>query len=172
MDPFLAEIRIFSGNFAPKGWALCNGQLMSISQNTALFSLLGTNYGGDGRSTFGLPDLQNSAPMFWGQGPGLTDRIIGEKAGEVTVTVTQAELPAHNHNIVTSPDPGDINTPKDMVLARSTGAAVYNATLTNTAQLAPTALTVIGGSRPHNNMQSLLTLTFIIALQGVFPQRQ
>ncbi|MBK9982130.1 MAG: phage tail protein [Saprospiraceae bacterium] len=171
MDPFVAEIRIFSGNFAPKGWALCNGQLMSISQNTALFSLLGTNYGGDGKSTFGLPNLQDSAPMFWGQGPGLTDRFIGEASGAVTVTVTQAELPNHNHNILTSPDPGDINTPTNMVLARSTGAAVYNATLTNTAQLAPTALTVIGGSLPHNNMQPVLTLTFIIALQGVYPPR-
>jgi microcystin-dependent protein len=171
MDPFVAEIRIFSGNFPPKGWALCNGQLMSISQNTALFSLLGTNYGGDGKSTFGLPDLQDSAPMFWGQGPGLTDRYIGESSGSVNVTVTQVELPVHNHNIVTSPDPGDINTPTNMVLARSTGAAVYNATLTNPVQLAPTALTVIGGSLPHNNMQPVLALTFIIALQGVYPSR-
>ncbi len=171
MDPFVAEIRIFSGNFAPKGWAFCDGRLLPISQNTALFSLLGTNYGGDGKSTFGLPDLQNSAPMFWGQGPGLSVRDLGEKSGSSTVTIIESELPNHNHAIVTSPDPGDINTPKDMVLARSTGAAVYNATLTNPVQLAPTALTVVGRSLPHNNMQPILALTFIIALQGVFPQR-
>lgn len=171
MDPFLAEIRIFSGNFAPKGWATCDGQLMAISQNTALFSLLGTMYGGDGRSNFALPNLMDSVPMFWGDGPGLTNRYQGEKSGSTTVTLNASQIPMHNHNIVGSADPGDINVPTNNVVARSTGAAVYNTALTNPAQLAQTALNVIGGSLPHNNVQPILALTFIIALQGIFPPR-
>ncbi|MFZ1677588.1 MAG: tail fiber protein [Saprospiraceae bacterium] len=171
MDPFVAEIRIFSGNFAPKGWSTCDGQLMPISQNTALFSLLGTMYGGDGRSTFGLPDLQDSVPMFWGQGPGLSLRSLGETGGSANVTIIASEFPAHNHNILGAADPGDTNIAKGNAITRSAGGSVYNATLTNAAQLAPTALNVIGGSLPHNNMQPVLTLLFIIALQGVFPQR-
>src|SRR5881296_1936822 len=110
-DPFVAEIRIFPFNFAPKGWAFCNGQLMPISQNTALFSLLGTYYGGDGKSTFALPNLQGSAPMFWGQGPGLSDHVLGETSGVPYVSLLESEMPVHAHTLMAAPDPGDLPAP-------------------------------------------------------------
>jgi microcystin-dependent protein len=172
-NPFVAEIRIFAGNFAPKGWALCNGQLMPISQNTALFSLLGTTYGGDGKSNFALPNLQGSAPMQPGQGPGLSLRDLGESSGEPTVTLLETEMPAHNHGAQAAtsgnlPDPGNN--------AWSSGAkghpgfyAAFNAP-TNTP-MSPVALSISGGNLPHNNLIPYLGLTFIIALQGVFPPR-
>jgi len=171
MDPFVAEIRIFSGNFAPKGWALCNGQLLPISQNTALFSLLGTMYGGDGKSTFALPNLQGSVPIFWGQSRGGSYFDQGQQSGSTTVTLVQSEIPVHNHNIAGALDPSDTNVPTGNVISRSVGASVYNTTLTGATNLAPEALTIMGNSQPHNNMQQFLTLTFIIAMQGVFPPR-
>ena len=172
-NPFVAEIRIFPFNFAPKGWAFCDGQLMSISQNTALFSLLGTFYGGDGKSNFALPNLQNSAPMFWEQGPGLSFHNIGETSGTPAVTLLQTELPAHGHTLMAhaTPPPGNAGTPSpSVVLARSSGATAYTAPA-NLVQMAPNVIGVAGGSLPHNNMMPYLTLNFCIALQGVYPPR-
>jgi microcystin-dependent protein len=171
-DPFVAEIRIFAGNFAPTGWALCNGQLLPISQNTALFSLVGTTYGGDGKSTFGLPNLQGSAPMFWGQGPGLTDRVIGESGGEQSVTLLSGEMPAHNHALMASTGPASSRAPADAALARSRNGNAYQTTVNqNVASMSAQAVSPAGGSLPHNNMQPFLVLTFIIAMQGIFPPR-
>jgi microcystin-dependent protein len=173
-DPFLAEIRIFAGNFAPTGWALCDGQLMPISQNTALFSLMGTMYGGDGKSTFALPDLQGASPMHAGtlRGSG-TIYDQGQQGGEASLTLLQSEMPLHSHTMQGSADDADLRIPSPArVLAKSGGGFAYS---TNTTQLAstlsPQALSVAGGSLPHNNMQPYLVLTFIVALQGVFPAR-
>jgi len=171
MDPFVAEIRIMANNFAPAGWALCNGQILPISQNTALFSLLGTTYGGNGLSTFALPDLQGRAPMHHGQGPGLTDRFLGETGGSVTETLIISEIPSHNHTLVSIPDVGDSNQPAGNGIARSTGAAIYSATAAPMVQMGPNSLSTTGSSLPHNNLQPLLTLNFVIAMQGVYPPR-
>jgi microcystin-dependent protein len=171
-DPFVAEIRIFPFNFAPKGWAFCNGQLLPLSQNTALFSLLGTVYGGDGKSTFALPNLQGSVPLHPGQGPGLSLYDLGEQGGSDTVTVLDSEMPAHTHTLMAQGAPADTNVPVNFSIARVTGATPYlppaGAPLTPMAfQALPTA----GSSLPHNNMMPYLTLNFCIALQGVFPPR-
>jgi microcystin-dependent protein len=173
MSPFLAEIRIFPFNFPPKGWAFCHGQLMPISQNTALFALLGTTYGGDGKSTFALPDLQGSAPLQPGQGQGLSLYDLGEMGGTDYVTLLQSELPVHTHSLnPDAPVSADTATPSPAAsFAQSTGGTLYQQTATNGEYLAPTALGTSGGSLPHNNMQPYLTLNFCIALQGVFPQR-
>lgn len=171
MDPFVAEIRIFPFNFAPKGWAMCNGQLLPISQNTALFSLLGTTYGGDGRSTFALPNLQGSVPMHPGQGPGLSLHDLGETGGSESVTLLTSEMPAHNHGLMATPLPGDVNNPTGNALARSAEGSVYSAAGPTPATLSPNTLAPTGGSQPHNNMQSYLTLLFCIAMQGVYPPR-
>jgi microcystin-dependent protein len=179
-NPFLAEIRIFTGNFAPKGWALCDGQLMAISQNTALFSLLGTTYGGDGKSNFALPNLQGGAPMQAGQGPGLSLRDLGEQGGEQTVTLLQTEMPSHTHTMFATKTTGTLATSANNVLALATagggkqgGASVINFYSINTAtqSLNPFSTSITGGNQPHNNMHPFLGLTFIIALQGVFPAR-
>lgn len=170
MDPFVAEIRIFAFAFPPRGWAFCAGQLMPISQNTALFSLLGTNYGGDGKSTFALPNLEGSAPMFWGQGPGLSVHDLGETGGTETVTLLESELPFHTHNLnAAAGDSAETNVPTNNAMTRA-NRFVY-ATPGPLVQMAVNALTVTGGSLPHNNMQPYLTLNFCIALQGVFPPR-
>jgi microcystin-dependent protein len=172
MDPFLAEIRILPGNFAPTGWALCNGQLMPISQNTSLFALLGTTYGGDGKSTFGLPDLQDRVPMHPGQGPGLTDRFLGEASGVETVTLLASEIPVHTHLAsARSPVPANDDDPgPGSVLATVVGANVYTPA-GSSSPMAPEVLGIAGGDLPHNNLQPYLVLTFVIAIQGVFPQR-
>ncbi len=169
-SPFLAEIRILPFNFAPKGWAFCDGQVMPLSQNTALFSLLGTTYGGDGKSNFALPNLQGSAPMHPGQGPGLSLHDLGETAGSDTVTLIAAEMPAHSHSLMASNQPGEDPSPQDEALARSVGASLYKAGTAN-VELAPQAVAPTGGGQPHNNLQPYLTLNFCIALQGIFPAR-
>ncbi len=170
-DPFVAEIRIFPFNFAPKGWAFCNGQLLPLSQNTALFSLVGTYYGGDGKSTFALPNLQGSAPMHPGQGPGLSLHDLGETGGAAAVTLLQSEMPAHTHTMrAQTVDNADVNNVVNTAAyAPSTGGTLYQST--PDTHLAIEALTAAGGSVPHNNMQPYLALNFCIALQGVFPPR-
>jgi microcystin-dependent protein len=171
-DPFVAEIRIVPFNFAPKGWAWCNGQLMPLSQNTALFSLLGTTYGGDGKSTFALPNLQGSAPMHPGQGPGLSLHDLGESGGSESVTLLETEMPAHTHPLKAGADPADAQVPSSEVsLARSSGGSAYNPNAAGVTAMAGVALTPAGGGQPHNNLQPYLTLNFCIALQGVFPPR-
>jgi microcystin-dependent protein len=173
-NPFLAEIRIFTGNFAPKGWALCDGQLMPISQNTALFSLLGTTYGGDGKSNFALPDLQGCAPMQAGQGPGLSQRFLGETGGEQTVTLLQTEMPAHSHGALGATGSANASPVNNAWAsgAKLGGGNIYTPSVpANNVQMNPAALSIAGGNLPHNNMPPFLGLTFIIALQGVFPAR-
>jgi len=170
-DPFVAEIRIFPFNFPAKGWAWCDGQLMPISQNTALFSLLGTTYGGDGKSTFALPNLQGRAPMQPGQGPGLSLHDLGEDSGSQTVTLLTTEMPAHPHTMRgDTVDTADTNVPSPSAsFAQSSGGTLYQAS--SNTQLAAQALTPAGGNQPHNNMQPYLTVYFNIALQGVYPPR-
>jgi microcystin-dependent protein len=170
-DQFVAEIRIFGFNFAPTGWATCDGQLLPISQNTALFSLLGTMYGGDGKSTFALPNLQDSVALSFGQGPGLSIYDEGQQSGSQYVTLIESEIPAHNHNILAQATPATLGTgTANSVFARSVGANAYKVANANT-QLAPQALAPAGGSLPHNNMMPSLTLLYCIALQGIFPPR-
>lgn len=173
-DQFVAEIRMFGGNFAPSGWASCDGQLMPISQNTALFSLLGTNYGGDGKSTFGLPNLRGSMAIGSGQGPGLSDRFVGEIAGEATVTLLATEMPQHGHGAQGSLA-GGTNTPTGNNWGESklgkTALNVYAASGAANVAMNPLALSLVGSSLPHNNMPPYQCLFFIIALQGIFPPR-
>jgi microcystin-dependent protein len=172
-DPFVAEIRIFPFNFPPKGWAFCDGQLMPLSQNTALFSLLGTTYGGDGKSTFALPDLQGRAPMQPGQGQGLSQRFLGEESGVEFVTLLESEMPAHNHFVMAqnSPLSGVVLPDANTTLNRPASGNLFNVTNPAVTQMAFQEIAVAGGSLPHNNMQPYLTLNFCIALQGVFPPR-
>jgi microcystin-dependent protein len=171
-DPFVAEIRIFPFNFAPKGWAFCDGQIMPISQNTALFSLLGTTYGGDGKSTFALPDLEGRAALHRGQGPGLSLYDLGQTGGSETVTLLESEIPVHAHGILANINPANLAAPApDRSWARASPGAAYKSTNTGLAQFAGHALAPAGGDQPHNNMMPYLTLNFCIALQGVFPPR-
>ncbi|MEE8602109.1 phage tail protein [Euzebya tangerina] len=168
-EPFLAEIRIFAGNFAPRGWAFCDGQLLPIAQNTALFSLIGTTYGGDGRTTTALPDLQGRAPMHPGRGPGLTSRRLGEAGGTETVTLTEAQMPNHQHSLLVSDEPAQADDAGGAVPAVASqdiwGAAADLAPMGNDS------LTTTGGSQAHNNVQPVLVLNYIIALQGLYPSR-
>ena len=180
-DQFVAEIRIFPFNFAPTGWAFANGQLLPISQNTALFSLLGTTYGGDGKSTFALPDMQGNAPMQPGQGQGLSLRDLGETSGTESITLLVSEMPVHAHQLFGSESPeATTNTPGPTVLPSKpladsgTSAGIigaYSATAPGNAMMAFQGLSIAGGGLPHNNMQPYLTLSFCIALQGIFPAR-
>jgi microcystin-dependent protein len=172
MDPFVAEIRIFPFNFAPKGWAWCNGQLLPISQNTALFSLLGTTYGGDGKSTFALPNMEGNAPMHPGQGPGLSLHDLGEMGGSETVTLLDSEMPGHTHavNCGGNFSVGNTNVPAANIIAKSSNGNAY-VPAASLVQMAFQTLTPAGGSLPHNNMMPYLTLYFNIALQGVYPPR-
>lgn len=173
-DPFVAEIRIVGFNFAPKGWAFCDGQLVPLSQNTALFSLLGTMYGGDGKSTFALPDLQGRAAMMHGQGAGLSQRFQGQTGGSESVTLLQSEMPVHTHTMQATALPASTALPAPgNALARSSGGSAYDGPPTGaTVPMHGQALAVAGGSLPHNNLMPYLTMNFIIALQGVFPPRQ
>jgi len=173
-EPFVAEIRIFGFNFAPKGWAFCNGQIMPISQNTALFSLLGTTYGGDGQSTFALPNLQGSAPLMPGQGPGLSLYDLGQTGGEQNVTLLQSEMPTHSHTVQANSGAGTQSSPTtaDWATAKilRQGTNLYTQSAGNTT-MSPQAFSPTGGNLPHNNMPPYLVLNFCIALQGVFPPR-
>ena len=168
-QPFVGEIRIFAGNFAPTGWAMCNGQLMAISQNTALFMLLGTAYGGNGVNTFALPDLRGRAPMLFGQGPGLTPRAHGAAVGTEAHALILPEIPPHSHPLGASASNGTSDSVQGAVMARSPAGIPLYAAASDTA-LAVDTVAPAGGSQPHNNMQPYLALNFIIALQGIFPQ--
>ena len=172
-DPFVAEIRMFGFNFAPRGWAFCNGQLIPITQNTALFSLLGTQYGGNGKSNYALPNLQGSVPMFWGNGAGLTPRSIGETGGADTDTLISQTMPLHQHAMMAATSPANIAAPSPAVgLARSAGGFAYqSAVASNIVQMSQTSLAPNGGGGPHNNDQSYLVVNFCIAMQGIFPPR-
>jgi microcystin-dependent protein len=169
-DPFVAEIRIFPFNFAPRGWAWCDGQLLPLSQNTALFSLLGTTYGGNGRSNFALPDLQGRAPMHPGQGSGLSLHDLGETGGSETVTLLESEIPGHNHTFRVSTQIGLENRPPGQNWAQGDGINLYAAP-NPLVPMSGQALAPAGNDQPHNNMQPSLTFYFCIALQGVFPPR-
>lgn len=172
-DQYVAEIRVFACNYAPKGWALCNGQLLAISQYTAVFSLLGTTYGGDGRTNFALPNLQGIAPMFYQQGPGLPDYVIGETGGSPTVTLQSAQMPAHNHggSLTASAGSrrGNLATASDNTLAGNSSINLYDQPASGL--MAAGSLTPNGGGGAHNNLQPYLVLNFCIALEGIFPPR-
>jgi len=169
-DPFIGQIIMFGGNFAPRGWALCQGQLLSISQNTALFSILGTTYGGDGRTTFGLPDLRGRVPMGEGQGPGLSDRNLGQKPGVENVALTNAQMPAHNHAAGTVGPAGNSNDATGNVWADDAGvsSATYSSGAV-TGTMRADAIGNTGGSQAHPNVQPSQVVNFIIAIQGFFP---
>ncbi|CAM3941831.1 tail fiber protein [Cohnella lubricantis] len=173
MDAFLGEIRIFAGNFAPKGWALCDGSLLPIRQFTALFSLLGVTYGGDGKVTFALPNLQGQAAMHWGAGAGLTPRSLGERGGEASHTLRMEEIPNHTHvpNAVNG-TAANSTTPIGAVWSNVSGRGSYNVygTALDTT-VNPAAVGAVGGSGAHNNRQPYLALSYIIAMEGIFPPR-
>ncbi len=172
-DPFVAEIRIFAFNFPPRGWAFCSGQLLPLSQNTALFSLLGTTYGGNGKTNFGLPNIEGRALMQAGQGPGLSLRDLGEELGVASVSLIEAQLPAHRHTVNVGATPANLAAPAlDRVASRTSGGFGYQTnTSGNLAAMSPSALAPLGGSLPHNNYMPSLVMNFCIALQGVFPPR-
>lgn len=175
MDPYVAEIRVFGCNFAPKGWAQCNGQLLAIASNTALFSLIGVNYGGNGTTNFGLPNLQGQATVGQGQGPGLSLYSIGEITGSANVALLTSQMPAHNHPVNCFNDGGAANEPGANVLAASgtdtRGNLMYSAAVANPVAMNPAQIGVAGTGAPHNNMSPYMALNYCIALQGVFPQR-
>lgn len=173
-SPFVAEIRMFGCNFAPTGWAQCNGQLLPISQNAALFSLLGTFYGGDGKSTFALPNLEDSTPLMWGQGAGLSLYDLGQQGGVPNVTLLQSEMPIHTHNALSyDVDPADNRIPAPNMSFGTPGTGLtYSTTTSGLTQMAPQAIAPTGSSLPHNNLMPFLVVNFCIAMQGVFPPRQ
>ncbi len=170
-EPFTAEIRIFAGNFAPRGWAFCNGQLLPISQNTALFSLIGTTYGGDGRSTTALPNLEGRVPMHPGRGPGLTSRRLGQRGGTERITLTEAQMPNHNHTLFGSNNSANQRNPQNHTPAFGSGRGtnLYSNSSASTGTFRD--LTNTGGSQAHNNIQPFLAMNFIIALVGLYPSR-
>ena len=172
-NPFVAEIRIFPFNFPPKGWAFCDGQILPLSQNTALFSLLGTTYGGDGKSNFALPNMQGNAPMHPGQGPGLSLHDLGETGGSDTVSLLESEIPSHSHALMATPISALLTTPSPTAgFGKSAGVAAYTTiTNTNLTQMSDNTVAPAGGDQPHNNLMPYLTLSFCIALQGVYPPR-
>jgi len=174
-DPFIGEIRMFAGNFAPRGWQFCQGQILAIAQNTALFSILGTTYGGNGQTTFALPDLRGRYPMQQGQGPGLTPRTLGEQGGTENVTLLTTQMPAHNHTLGAFNAGATSSTPAGQVMAgafdNSTQADVNAYAGTPNTTMNPQAIGAAGGSQPHNNMSPYLCLNFIIATEGIYPSR-
>jgi microcystin-dependent protein len=176
-NPYVGEIRIFAGNFPPKNWALCNGQLLAISQNTALFSILGTTYGGNGTSNFALPNLQSRVPLHPGQGPGLSLYDLGEQGGVESVSLPQSQIPSHSHlincnNATTQGGHGTKSDPAgNFPATQSAGSGIYETTSTSGATMSPLVTTPIGNGLPHENRQPYLTMNFIICMQGVFPPR-
>lgn len=170
-DPFVGEIRMFAGNFAPRSWALCDGQLLAVAQNDALFSLLGTVYGGDGRTTFGLPDMRGRIPLHPGTGPGLSPHRVGAHGGEENVNLIPTQLASHSHDFVASVQPATTEAPEGNVLAEGVGVSFYRNQGQDSA-LAPSTLTPTGGSQSHTNMMPTMCLNFIIALFGIYPSRQ
>jgi microcystin-dependent protein len=174
-NPYLGEIRPFAGNFAPRGWNFCNGALMSIAQNNALFALLGTNYGGDGQTTFGLPDLRGRVALSQGQGPGLTNRVLGEQGGEETVTLTIATMPSHMHAVIADSGAADGVPPTGLVPAAPANNALFylppNVGTQVDQPLAPDTCQPTGGSQPHNNIMPIVAINYIIALEGIFPSQ-
>ncbi len=170
-EPFVGEIRMFAGTFAPVGWALCDGQLLAIANNEALFSLLGTIYGGDGRTTFGLPDLRGRIPIHAGSGPGLSPRSLGSKGGSETVTVTAGELPSHTHNVSASASSASSGNPAGNVSANTAPTNVYSTSLATAQTMSGAAVSNTGGSRSHTNLMPALCVNFIVALFGIYPSR-
>jgi microcystin-dependent protein len=171
-EPFIAEIRMWACNFAPRGWAMCNGQILAISQNTALFSLIGTTYGGNGTSNFGLPNMQSSVPMGAGQGPGLTDRTLGEQGGEEAHTLLIGEMAGHSHPMMAFPAASNRTSPVGNTFGRVQGTTgPYTTGNPAQVQLAPLAVTFTGGNLPHENRMPYLAVNFCIALAGIFPSR-
>ena len=167
IEPYIGEIMLFAGNFAPRNWALCNGQLLPINQNQALFSLLGTNFGGNGQTTFALPDLRGRVPIHWGQGPGLTNRVLGERSGEDAHTLQALEMPSHSHVARSSSAAGTSASPSGMYFARSAAQIPQYAGAADTTLGG--AITATGGGQPHANHQPVLALNYVIALVGVYP---
>lgn len=168
-QPYIGEIRMFAGNFAPAGWALCQGQLVAISENDALFALIGTTYGGDGEQTFALPNLQSRVPVHMGQGPGLQNYVIGEIGGVEQVTLTTQQIPSHTHPMLASASPANARGASGNVLAR--GPAELYASEFTPDTLAPQSIQPAGGSQPHENMQPFLVINYIISLYGIFPSQ-
>lgn len=166
--PYVGEIRLFAGNFAPAGWALCQGQMLSIADHDVLFTLIGTIYGGDGQQTFALPDLRGRLPVHQGQGPGLSNRVIGEQGGTETVTLTVAQIPAHGHGLVGSSAAANLGSPAGALLA-ATSVNSYDSTGSPASTLASAAIGNAGGNQPHENMGPTLTLNYIISLFGIYP---
>lgn len=173
-EPFVGEIRMFAGNFAPRGWAFCDGQLLAVSQNDALFSLLGTIYGGDGRTTFGLPDMRGRLPIHAGHGPGLSERRLGAKGGAENVTLTVNQMATHSHKVVASGATGTERSPQSNTLAKVTAGNLYRVGQPGLPlqSMATSAIGQIGGSRSHTNLMPYLCVHFIIALFGIYPSRQ
>ena len=170
-EPFVGEVRMFAGNFAPRSWAYCDGQLLSVSQNDALFSLLGTIYGGDGRTTFGLPDLRGRIPLHAGSGPGMSSRKIGAKGGAEKVTLSLNQLPSHNHSARALGKPGDSGNPHNRHWAATSGSPDYYTSDPPGVNMDNNAISTVGGSQSHNNIMPFLCIHFIIALFGVYPSR-
>jgi microcystin-dependent protein len=170
-EPFVGEIRMFAGNFAPRGWAFCDGQLLAVSQNDALFSLLGTIYGGDGRTTFGLPDMRGRIPVHAGSGPGLDPIRLGAKAGAENVTLTVNQLASHKHDVSASSAAATSSDPTGNVSANTTPTNIYSTALATQQSMNPAALSSTGGSQPHSNLMPSLCVNFIIALFGIYPSR-
>lgn len=171
MDPFIGEVKLFAGNFAPRGWAFCDGQLLPISQNTALFSILGTTYGGDGRTTFALPDLRGRAPIGPRHGAGLSDYRLGQKGGTEHVTLTVSQMPSHNHSINAVSATGNNAAPQNNLLANTAGLDREYSNANHDVQMNPNMVGNNGGNQSHENRQPYLAINYIIALQGIFPSR-
>lgn len=168
-QPYVGEIRMFAGNFAPAGWEFCSGQLLSISENETLFQLIGTTYGGDGQETFALPNLQSRLPLHQGTGPGLSGRLVGEASGVESITLTVQQIPSHSHTLIASADSATAENPAGNLTGQPT-ASIYGMSSPFSA-MDPQAVSPVGGSQPHDNLQPYLCVSFIISLFGIFPSQ-